>query len=305
MKITVVGTINKDLILPFHGAPIESFGGIFYDISILSQLFGESDEIMPVSFIGDDMQTPIMAVFENMSNVSTEGLIPIDQKNHKVILEYESPEKRQEKALFNFPHLTWKHVKPFLDSDIIIVNMITGWDIDQKAFLRLAKRVRKKIHLDIHFLVMGVDKLGRRFPQRPDKIKPWLTNSRFLQMNHKEYEIMAGEMEKTEFFKRNLKLDQILMVTNGKMGVEVIYVNFGKITRKHFPAFRLPSVVDTTGCGDAFGAGFVFNFLKTDKLDESVRFANLVAAANALLKGTNEMPLLKDTMDKITSGRVN
>lgn len=305
MKITVVGTINKDLILPFHGAPIESFGGIFYTISILSQLLEEDDEIIPVSFVGEDVHTPLMAVLKKMPNVSTEGLIPIEQKSHKVILEYVAPDKRQEKALFNFPHLTWKHVKPFVDSDIIIVNMITGWDFDKKAFSRLGKKFREKIYLDIHFLVMGIDKLGRRYPQKPDKIEPWLTNARFLQMNQREYETITDETDKIEFFKRNLKPDQILMVTNGKTGAEVIYVDYGKITKKGFPAFKLASVVDATGCGDAFGAAFIYNFLKTEKLHESVRLANHVAAANALLQGTNEMPLLKDTMDKIVSGRLD
>ena len=202
MKITVIGTINKDLILPFQGTPIESFGGIFYNIAILSHLMDNSDEIIPVSFVGEDIQTPIMAVLEKMTNVSTEGLIPIDRTNHKVILEYVSPDKRKEKALFNFPSLTWKHVKPFLDSDIIIVNMITGWDIERKVFEKISKQARNKLFLDIHFLVMDTDKLGRRSPKKTDKIEKWLKGAKFIQMNDTEYEIIAGEEDKIDFFKK-------------------------------------------------------------------------------------------------------
>ena len=298
MKITVIGTINKDLILPFQGAPIESYGGIFYNIAILSQLVDETDEIIPVSYLGEDVQTPVMAVLKELPRVSTEGLIPIDQKNHKVILEYQSPDQRKEKALFNFPPLTWKQVKPFLDSDIVIVNMITGWDIEEKAFLKIADRTRKKLYLDIHFLVMGADKLGRRFPKKPDKIGRWLKSSHFVQMNEAEYKIIAGDTPKEDFFKQNLKRDQILIITNGKRGIEMVRIDYGKIKSKHFPSYKLTSIVDATGCGDAFGAGFVFEYLRTNELEGSIHFANKVAAANALLKGTNEMPLLKETMDR-------
>lgn len=303
MKITVIGTINKDLILPFQGAPIESFGGIFYNIAILSHLMDSNDEIIPVSFVGEDVQTPIMAVLKEFPNVSTHGLIPIDKKNHKVIIEYVSPDRRKEKALFNFPSLTWKHVKPFLDSDVIMVNMITGWDIDRKAFAKLSKQVRKKLYFDIHFLVMDIDRLGRRSPKKLDKVQNWLNSARFVQMNDIEYEIVTENTDKVDFFKKHLKSDQVLIVTNGKKGAELINVDFGKITLKNFEGHKLASIVDATGCGDAFGAGFVFNFLKTENLEESVRFANLVAAANSLLKGTNETPQLTDTMKKIKSGK--
>jgi hypothetical protein len=306
MKITVIGTINKDLILPFQGAPIESFGGIFYNISILSHLMESSDEIIPVSYIGEDVQTPIMAVLKEFPNVSTDGLITIDKKNHKVILEYVSPDRRKEKALFNFPSLTWKHVKPFLDSDIIMVNMITGWDIDQKALTKISKQFRKKMYLDIHFLVMDIDKLGRRSPKKLEKIHKWLNSARFIQMNDVEYDIITENenISKVEFFGKHLKPDQVLIVTQGKKGSELIHVDFGKIILKNFEAHKISNIVDATGCGDAFGAAFVYNFLKTESLEESVRFANLVAAANSLLKGTNETPQLTDAMKKIKAGKV-
>ena len=302
MKITVIGTINKDLILPFQGTPIESFGGIFYNISILSYLMESTDQIIPVSFIGEDIQTPLMAVLKKMPNVSAEGLIPISQTNHKVILEYVAPDKRKEKALFNFPSLTWKHVKPFMDSDIIIVNMISGWDIERKVFEKISKQARVKLYLDIHFLVMDIDRLGRRSPKKPDKIEKWLKCAKFIQMNNKEYKIISGGEDKAEFFKKHFKPDQVMIITTGSLGAEVIHYDYGKIALKKYSAYKLMNLVDTTGCGDAFGTGFVLNYLKTENLDDSVKFANLVAAANASLKGTNEVHYLKETMKKIKSG---
>jgi len=302
MKITVIGTINKDLILPFHGAPIESFGGIFYNIAVLSQLCREDGQIIPVSFIGEDVKINIDAIFEKVANVYTEGLIPIEQKNHKVILEYESPSKRREKALFNFPPLTWNEVKPFLDSDMVIVNMVTGWDINKKTFLKISKKVRSKLYVDVHFLVMGIDKLGRRFPERPDSIEDWINGSRFVQMNRREYQIIASDMGEVEFYRTKCKPDQIILITNGSKGVDAVFMDYGKVAVRHYDAPELSSVIDPTGSGDVFGSAFVFNYLKTNDLEESIRFANIAAAANTQLQGTNEMQLLQEAMEKLTVG---
>jgi sugar/nucleoside kinase (ribokinase family) len=123
-------------------------------------------------------------------------------------------------------------------------------------------------------------------------------------MNDNEYEIIAGEEDKKDFFKKHFKPDQILLITNGNSGAEIIYYDYGKIALKNFDAFKLTSIVDTTGCGDTFGAGFVFNYLKTEKLDDSVKFANLVAGANASLRGTNEVHQLKEVMNKIKTGSI-
>ena len=84
MKITVIGTINKDLIMPFNGRPIECFGGIFYDVSVLSQLLEEEHQIVPVSYVGDDVYDTLCAIMRKLPNVSLDGLLRIPEKNHKV-----------------------------------------------------------------------------------------------------------------------------------------------------------------------------------------------------------------------------
>jgi len=300
MKITVIGTINKDLILPFRGAPIESFGGIYYTVSILSQLLEDTDEILPISFLGSDMYESIKAVFAKTPNVCTDGLIPIDQKNHKVILEYTTPQERREKALFNFPPLEWQHLQKGLDADFFLVNLITGWDISANAFQKLGKKFGDVLYLDLHFLVMGIDELGRRFPQRPENVQRWIEVPRFLQMNQREFGIVNEEdLSVVEFFEKKLKAHQIFLLTAGEKGARVIYKQKDYIRNQSVPAFMIPRLVDTTGCGDAFGAGFVAKYLQTGDILKAVEYGNLVAAANAMLPGTNEMSRLLEIMDHI------
>ncbi len=300
MKITIIGTVNKDLILPFRNTPIESFGGIFYDISILSQLLSEEDEIIPVAYLGEDVAGTIRAVLQKLPNVNLEGLTEVPQKNHKVILEYTSPVRRREKSLFPFPPLEWNQVKSFLDADMIIVNMISGWDITEKTMKKISHKVRDKLYLDIHYLVMDVDNLGRRNPYRPKSVESWLRSARFVQMNETEYKILAEENRNVvDFFQEYFEADQTLFVTRGAKGAITLYRRDGMVANKETPAYPLKKVVDTTGCGDAFGAGFVVEFLRSGDVNKSVEYAQLVAAANALLRGTNEMHRLTETMEMI------
>lgn len=300
MNIAVIGTLNKDLIFPFKGSPIESFGGIYYTISTLSRLLKPTDRILPVSFVGEDLYPALCAVLEKFDNVSLDGLIEIPHKHHKVILEYVTPQERKERALFNFAPLEWEHVRAFVEADFVIVNFITGWDLSLNAYTRLQKKKKDALYVDIHFLVMGIDEMGRRFPQCPADIDRWLEGSKFIQMNQREFWVIAGEeTDAAQFYKERLSPEQILLITLGERGVQAIFSQ-RELTRKEIiPGYKISSMVDTTGCGDVFGAAFVVKFLETQDVLQSARFANLVAAANATLPGTNEMSRLFEAMQEI------
>ncbi len=300
MNIAILGTINKDLILPFEGPPIQSFGGIFYSISTLSKLGGTDILIKPISYIGEDVHQPLLALLKKDNNVSSNGLIVANQKNHEVILEYLSPEERIEKALFNFPSLEWNQIKKISNADFLLVNFITGWDLTLKSFLKLSKRYFHKMYIDIHFLVMGVDTLGRRIPKCPENIRQWLHGAKFVQMNQREFEIINGSPQnEISFYENNFNQDQILIITLGREGARVIFRKNGMIRNKHFPAFRVNKIKDSTGCGDVFGASFVWKYLKSNDIYKSMEFATKVAAANCLLRGTNEMDNLLSQMEKL------
>jgi hypothetical protein len=293
MKIAVIGTINRDLILPFEAAPIQSLGGIFYTVSALSELGGNQIELYPVSFIGNDLTNPFESGIDKNRNINSSGLYLLDQKNHKVILEYKSPEERVEQALLNFPALEWKQIKPFLSMDFYLVNLITGWDISLKAYHKLSRKKYDRMCLDIHFLVMGIDDMGRRFPQCPEDIKPWLQGSRFIQMNQREFEIITdNSMHYLAFYEQHFKKDQVLIITLGRQGARIIYRKEKKIRHRQISGFTINNIADTTGCGDVFGAAFVWEYLSTGDINLALEFANKAGAANCLLKGSDEMDLL-------------
>ena len=73
----------------------------------------------------------------------------------------------------------------------------------------------------------------------------------------------------------------------------------------HQSAYPVESVVDTTGCGDAFHGGFLYAFSHGWSLRESAAFASAVAAINATgLGGRGHLPTLAEVRQVIVDGKV-
>lgn len=71
----------------------------------------------------------------------------------------------------------------------------------------------------------------------------------------------------------------------------------------HQPAFQVQSVVDTTGCGDAFHGGFLYAHSYGWSMREAACFASAVAALNATsLGGRGNLPELSEVRELISRG---
>jgi sulfofructose kinase len=65
----------------------------------------------------------------------------------------------------------------------------------------------------------------------------------------------------------------------------------------HQPAYLLPEVVDTTGCGDSYHGAFLFGRLKGWDLEKTAAFASAVAALNSQhLGGRSGLPTLEQAI---------
>jgi len=62
----------------------------------------------------------------------------------------------------------------------------------------------------------------------------------------------------------------------------------GKVTK--IPAVYVPHVMDTTGAGDSFNAGFLFGFLQGASIDTCLKYANLMGAACVTGFGVSQLP---------------
>ncbi|HIP63089.1 MAG TPA: carbohydrate kinase family protein [Candidatus Nanopusillus sp.] len=98
-------------------------------------------------------------------------------------------------------------------------------------------------------------------------------------------------MSKDEFNMLNVKGEDILQY------VDILVITLGErgskaITRDreyYQPAFRV-KVVDTTGAGDAFSAGFIYGLMKDLPLDLCLKIGNYIASYNVQYYGARNFP---------------
>ena len=72
MKISVIGTVVKDLLLPYGGGNISSLGGIYFTLIHLSAICPETYEIMPITYVGKDIYIDFREFINKQKNISAD-----------------------------------------------------------------------------------------------------------------------------------------------------------------------------------------------------------------------------------------
>jgi len=106
-----------------------------------------------------------------------------------------------------------------------------------------------------------------------DELKPILTHVDVLLLNKIEIEELTG-LNYRDGASELISMGISVVVV--KLGEDGCYITDGN-KEMSIPSFKV-EVVDTTGAGDAFNAGFLYGFLKGKDLEECGRLGNLVAS---------------------------
>ena len=198
-----------------------------------------------------------------------------------------------------------QHVKyvaqPFIPEDIPDISAkifhfgpLTKGDISLEILKCLSKKA--EISMDIQGCMRKVEN-GRV------KIIDWeekdegLTYINILKADESEARILSGE--------DNIKE---AVVNLSEYGIDEIIITFGSkgsliYSRKNFysiPSFPVKKIVDPTGCGDTYMAGYIYKRMKSSDIYDSGRFA----AATASLKLGKSGPFIgseKDVQDFLES----
>ena len=302
MKISVLGTFVKDKIIPVQGKVITSLGGIFYTISYLSCLLDKTWQIYPVCFIGNDLYEEIINYFDEYENVKLNGVKAIPQKNTKIKLVYKTEDNREEILRYPLPGLTFEDIKPFLNADILLINFITGQEINLENLKKIRHHSSAIIYLDYHSKALHTDSRGIRNYYQDKNWQQYTEQVDILQMNEKEAHILAGLSKKDElqkliaFAKKLLKLRlKIINITLGSQGSLLITKSNKKTNVKTVPSYPMKDILDVTGCGDAFSTGFISKYFETKDAHTAAGFANYIAGLNCTIAGV-------DNIKKIMAG---
>jgi sugar/nucleoside kinase (ribokinase family) len=297
-KIAVIGTINKDTIIFPNGTRTESFGGILYNLSALSGLGESGAEIFPVCNLGYDVFDQVTDILANYDNVKLDGIKRVRQKNNHAYLRIDRQNQREEILHHRVPVLRFGQIKPFLDSDAILINFISGFDVRLDTLRRIREKATGIILMDVHSLTLGVSEDEKRYYRTPRYWREYVKQANLVQTNLPELKVLAGknltsQREIKDFGKSVLDLGpKALLVTLGEDGALMILKEKYTCKLKRQAGIKARALKDTTGCGDVFSAGFLIRYLRTGNLVRSLDFANRVAALKCRVSGVEEVSKL-------------
>lgn len=100
-----------------------------------------------------------------------------------------------------------------------------------------------------------------------------LQYSKYLIMNHEEKELIKEIFNLSEVELRDMT--NYMIVTDGFKPINVINSSLG--LDKYYNTQKAKSVIDPTGCGDAFRAAFFPEFLKSNDLEKAISAGNTLA----------------------------
>ncbi len=314
MTITVIGHLSIDeYVFPKKsgdGTTREEFvGGIFYSLVTLSTLMSPTDILHPVFGVGESEYEGFVKRLEEYPNVDTSGIFKFKGNTNRVSFYSQQGDGQQVECSKHIAEpIPFGKIKPYLDADAILINMISGSDItlDTLDKLRMAVRDnRTPIHFDFHSLAMGIDKEYRRFPRPLTEWRRWCFMLNSIQMTEVEaINLTAERFDEPTLINHLMPLMvNALFITRGDRGVTAITQHNKKLTRRDFPSAQQGPVVDPTGCGDVFGAAYLFHALREKDDLRATELANQAAGLKSTFRGTDGLRALSQKSKEALTNR--
>ncbi|MGD1046517.1 MAG: carbohydrate kinase family protein [Bacteroidota bacterium] len=308
MTITIIGHLCKDIIhLPGEqDVQEESFGGIMFTLLTLANLMNERDCVQPVFGVGQTDYEMLMEQLKPYKNIDVSGIFKFKGPTNQVQLFYQTnAETRIECSQNISAPIPFNRIKPYLDGNGILINMISGADITLETLGYIRMEVREQgipIHFDFHSLTLGTDQECKRFRRPITDWRRWCFMLNSIQMSEEEALGLSAERydEKTLTNHLMTLMVETLLLTRGERGATVIVQDIHKkLTHKDIAGVSFGNAVDATGCGDVFGAAFFYQYLKSKDSFIAAEFANNAAALNATFKNTKELDGLRSKLEQL------
>ena len=306
-KVGIVGALVWDLIYgrdPLAPA-VEEWGGIAYALAGLDVSLGRDWEIVPLIKVGRDLGREAEQLLSGLQRLTPGGrCVEVTAPNNRVVLHYQSNERRCERMAGGVPGWTWSELGPMIhDLDALYVNFISGFELCLGTAQALRQGFAGPIYADFHSLFLGMQQDGMRVLQPLPNAGDWFSCFDFVQLNEDEMSQLSSDplTLSAQALEAGVSL---LTVTLGPRGVAYVAApgfdglrqrGSGTARQQHallsvrtalIPA---PSIdtIDPTGCGDVFGAAAFARLLAGDTVEASLRHATALAARNAGFRGAS------------------
>ena len=282
--VCIIGHVTRDIIRRSSRDSNEMPGGVSYYAGMALQSLGletaviskaakkDADEIMAkLQRIGVRTYcsaTAATTVFEN--DYLGDGLEIRDQRVRSVASAFDPRDLGRLRAKIF-------HLGPLTDGDMSV------------GFLKAVSRQRGRVFLDVQGFLRKIDHGQVHLVDWRDK-REGLVHVDILKANLPEARILSGEDDPEGAARAIADLGPAeVVVTLGGEGS--LLLASGRVYR--VPAFRPRTIVDPTGCGDSYSAGYIFCRLQSDDAEAAGRFG----AAVATLKLQRYGPFVGSTQD--------
>ena len=299
-RVGVVGSLVWDVI---HGrdalsAPVEEWGGIAYALAGLDASLPDDWEIVPLIKVGRDLAPRAADLLATLTHLTPGGrCVEVDAPNNRVVLHYQSAERRSERMAGGVPGWNWGELGPMVrDLDAVYVNFISGFEMCLGTAELLRRGFAGPLYADLHSLFLGMQHDGIRFLEPLPDAASWFRCFDVVQLNEDEMRQLSPD-PLTLSARALAEGVQLLVVTLGPRGAAYVAapgfdgfpVRRGCAAQGTVRTALLapPPVdaIDPTGCGDVFGASLASRLLAGDGLAEALAHANRMGARNAAFRG--------------------
>lgn len=323
MRIGVIGSLVWDLIYGRDAIapPVEEWGGIAYALAGLDATLTPDWEIVPLIKVGRDLSTEAQQFLGGLTRLTPGGrCAEVTAPNNRVVLHYQSSERRCERMAGGVPGWTWAELGPMVhDLDAIYLNFISGFEMTLGTAQALRQGFKGPIYTDLHSLFLGMQQDGMRVLQPLPDASEWLGCFDFVQLNEDEMRQLSPDPLSLAAVALDAGVS-LLTVTLGPKGVAYVAApgfdgladgrTGGRADRRtrgligmsaagttrptDRPTVRsalisapLVETLDPTGCGDVFGAAAAARLLAGDSVETALRQAAALGARNAAFRGAS------------------
>jgi pfkB family carbohydrate kinase len=189
-KVGVIGSLVWDLIYGRDplAPPTEEWGGIAYALGGLDASLPPDWEIVPLIKVGRDLAPEAAELLRGLRRLTPGGrCIEVPAPNNRVVLQYESAERRCERMSGGVPGWTWVELGPMVrDLDAIYLNFISGFELALGTAQALRQGFRGPIYADLHSLFLGMQHDGMRVLQPLADPTAWFECFDVVQLNEDE-----------------------------------------------------------------------------------------------------------------------
>ena len=266
-KICTIGHITKDRVITVESERYMPGGTAFYFSKALNQL---DNDFELITAVGREEKSLLKQLAdEGISIVALES-------DHSVFFENiygENQDNREQNVLAKAAPFTTKNL-PEVDADYIHLGPLLNDDISLDSIKHLA--TKGKVSLDIQGFLRYTKNQEVLHADWKDK-KEGLAYIHTLKANESETRIISGkeDFEEAAYVLADLGVKEVI-ITLGSHG-SMIYADgeFHKI-----PAYAPKAIVDATGCGDTYMAGYLHKRQSGATISEAGNFGAAMATIN-------------------------